>query len=161
MNPHHNLPNYYFGDPNPVFDCIWNWKWIHYYIFVLYIFIKPTFWGVSYNRNKYNPMILLHIRTNYYFCSRYWYRRRLLARIYRIILSRRVALLYFCVVYYQETRLFRHFIEQKHVWYYDVSTHQYQITNTVYGSYKWNKKNAIINVNSIYSIYNSYCIMIH
>ena len=124
MNPHHNLPNYYFEGPNHVFDGILNLKWVHYYTFLLYIFMKPTFLGVSYNRNMYDPMILLNIRTNYYICWLYWYTRWLLARIYRIILSRRVALLYFCVVYYQETRLFRHFIEQKHVWYYDISTYE-------------------------------------
>ena len=124
MNPHHNLPNYYCGDPYHVFDCILNWKWIHQYTFVLYILMKPTFWGVSYNRNMYDPMILLHIRTNYYFGWWYWYTRRLITRIYRIILSRRVALLYFCVVYYHETCLFRHFKEQKHWWYYDISTYE-------------------------------------
>ena len=103
---------------------ILNWEWIHYYTFVLYISMKPTFLGISYNRNMYDPMILLHIRTNYYFCWLYWYTRRLLSRIYKIILSRRVALLYFCVVYYAETCLFRHFIEQNHVWYYDISTYE-------------------------------------
>ena len=48
--------------------------------------------------------------------------RRLPARIYKMILSRRVALVYFCVIiYFHETYIiFMCFIEQKYVWYYDI-----------------------------------------
>ena len=38
----------------------------------------------------YGTMILLHIRTNYYFCWCYWCIKRHLTRIYRIISGRRV-----------------------------------------------------------------------
>ena len=41
---------------------------------------------------------------------------RLLAIVYRIILSRRVALVYFCVIYFHETYIFMRFIEQKQVY---------------------------------------------
>ena len=71
----------------------------------------------------YDTMILLHIRTNYYFCWWYWYARRLLTRIYRIISSRRVVLLYFCVVYFHETYILKPFIEQRHVYGTTVSLH--------------------------------------
>ena len=68
MHSHHILLKYYIGDPNHTFDCILNLKWIHYYTFVSYILMKPTFLCDSYNRNMYDTMILLHIRTNYYYC---------------------------------------------------------------------------------------------
>ena len=39
--------------------------------------------------------------------------------MYRIILSRRVTLLYFCVIHFHKTYIKKPFIEQKYAWYYD------------------------------------------
>ena len=67
----------------------------------------------SSQESMYITILLWYNGTNYYYSWWIWYTRRLHTNLYGLVLSRQVALVYFCVKYFHKTHIFKRFIEQK------------------------------------------------